>query len=128
MAELLVLLALAAFVAWGAMISPRRRFSWAMYSGSTKAFLWITGEEGPRPARPEDLRLSPENHLLTVPDLARVLDEGAAPALGGLIIGYTGNYVVRYDPARPHQLARAELPAGAELDRLSAALRGTPWG
>ena len=124
MAELLVLLALAAFVAWGATISPRRRFSWAMYSGSTKGFLWIIGENGPRPARPEDLRLSPDNHLLTLPDLARVLDDGGAPPLRGLIIGYTGNYVVRYDPARPHQLARATVPPGAELDRLVAALRG----
>jgi hypothetical protein len=124
MAELLVLAALAAFVVWGATISPHRRFSWAMYSGSTKAFLWITGEDGPRPARPEDLRLSPDNHLLTLPDLARILDDGPAPPLQGLIIGYTGNYFVRYDPARPHQLARARLPPGAELDRLADALRG----
>lgn len=124
MVELLVLLALAVFVAWGATVSPRRRFSWAMYSGSTKAFLWITEGDTPRPARPEDLRLSPDNHLLTLSDLARILDDGPAPPLRGLIIGYTGNYLVAYDPARPHQLARATLPPGTELDRLADALRG----
>ncbi|HWN35210.1 MAG TPA: hypothetical protein VNP03_20830 [Pseudonocardia sp.] len=124
MVELLVLLALAVFVAWGATISPRRRFSWAMYSGSTKAFLWITKGDTPQPARPEDLRLSPDNHLLTLPDLARILDDGPAPPLRGLIIGYTGNYLVAYDPARPGHLARATLPPGTELDRLADALRG----
>lgn len=122
-----MLLALAASVAWGATISPRRMFSWAMYSGSTKPFLWITEDGATRLARPGDLRLSPENHLLTLPDLARVLDaDEPTPAIEGLIIGYTGNYAVRYDPSRPRQLARARLADGTELERLADALRRLP--
>jgi hypothetical protein len=126
-AELLALLALAVSVVVGATISPRRRFSWAMYSASTKAFLWVREPQGPRLARPQDLCLAPENHLLTLPDFARVL-AGTEPAhpIEGLIIGYTGNHVVRYDPRRPTQLARARLAAGTELDELAETLHRLP--
>ncbi|HEY1971166.1 MAG TPA: hypothetical protein VGH89_24640 [Pseudonocardia sp.] len=122
MAELVALLALAGFVTYGATISPRRRFSWAMYSGSTKALLWVTGADGPRPARLDELGLAPDNHFLTVPDLARVLAKTKFPLpLEGVIIGYTGDHAVRYDPTLRRLFVTPTT--GNSLENLSEVLR-----
>ncbi|MFI5782843.1 hypothetical protein [Nocardia sp. NPDC051570] len=123
MTELLAVLALGVSVTWGATISPYRRFSWAMYSHSNRAFLWIIESDRPRPARPIDLGLTPDSHPLTAADLVRLLARTRpAHPIEGLIIGRAGNHFVRYDPLRL-RLTKADLPAGTELDCLADTLR-----
>jgi hypothetical protein len=99
---LLVLLGL--FVLWGVRTSPHRRFSWGMYSGSSKGFLWTTTPADPdaaearcRPVRHLELGLAPESHLLNLVELHRLLAV-TSPELGfdGLIIGSTGYWRIRY--------------------------------
>lgn len=122
MAELITLLALAGFVAYGAVISPRRRFSWAMYSGSTKALLWVRDADGPRPIRLDELGLAPDNHFLTVPDLARLLAKTRFPlAVEGLITSHAGDQPVRYDPTLRRLVVTPPTTNG--VDTLAETLR-----
>ncbi|MFI6528427.1 hypothetical protein [Streptomyces uncialis] len=116
---------LAAFVFWGARVSPNRPFSWAMYSGSSKGFLW--SDDGSVTVLPvHRLRIAPGGHFLTVPELRALLADGDFELpLRGLIIGSDGGWEVRYEPAE-HRLRLTRLPAGAELRLLADALRPAP--
>lgn len=110
------------FVYWGATTSPRRSFSWGMYSGSTKGFLWIVTVDGPRVPSHEEVRLAPDGHFLTLPDLGLLADRQPTP-LRGLIIGAQGNWLVAPVQDGP-LLVATPLPDGTELEHLAAALRG----
>ncbi|WP_157882067.1 hypothetical protein [Streptomyces rubellomurinus] len=116
----LVLLGL--FVRWGVRTSPHRPFSWGMYSGSSKGFLWTSGEgDGRRrPVCHHELGLAPEGHLLTLTELHRLLGTTAPQVrFEGLIIGSTGDWRIRYEG----RLLAAPIPPGAGHARLVAALR-----
>ncbi|MCC3776054.1 hypothetical protein [Streptomyces sp. UNOB3_S3] len=116
---------LAAFVVWGVRISPNRPFSWGMYSGSSKGYLW-SGPDDATVLPPHRLLIAPSGHYLTVPDLRNLLAEaGFGMPLRGLIVGSDGGWQVEYDPVR-HRLRLARLPAGQELRILADALRTAP--
>jgi hypothetical protein len=110
---------LAAWVAWGATIAPGRRFSWAMYSGSSKAFLWLR-EPVARWATMDELRLGPQAHYLRESDLRLIVQDGL-PALDGLIVGTRASASVAYDGAGG--LVTQPLERDEVLAALAAALR-----
>ena len=76
---LALVVVLVACVAWGATTRPGRPFSWTMYSGSSKAFLWTETDASPHVASYESLRLAPDSHYLSEADLRRLLAEAEAP-------------------------------------------------
>ncbi|OJH35934.1 hypothetical protein [Cystobacter ferrugineus] len=120
----LVLLALGVFVVWGAMTRPTRPFSWGMYSGSTKGFLWTEEAGGVRRIlRYEQLRLTPDGHVLSVEELRRLI-ESTPPSIPfeGLIIGSGGHWSVAYEPGS-RRLVTTRLAEGSELAHLATALR-----
>ncbi|MEW1659188.1 hypothetical protein [Streptomyces sp. NPDC093707] len=125
----LVLLVL--FVVWGVRTSPHRPFSWGMYSGSSKGFLWTRAEtDGARwrPVRHRELGLEPEGHLLNVPELHRLLGTTAPPVrFDGLITGSAGDWRIRYEGGEPGgpagRLYAAPLTPGTGHARLIAALQ-----
>ncbi|MFE6868586.1 hypothetical protein ACFVFS_18735 [Kitasatospora sp. NPDC057692] len=120
------LITLAVFVAWGARTSPHRLFSWGMYSGSSKGFLWIQHEGRLHPLDIERLHLAPGSHYLNIPELRRLLPHtNLDTPLSGLIIGSDGVWRLHYDPAT-RTLRLARLPAGQQLRILAEALRETP--
>lgn len=123
MLELIAMTLLLLFVIWGATTDPGRPFSWAMYSGSSKAFFWIDVDGCPRVPSHDELRLAPDSHYLSLSDLRRVVNERGTPVpLRGLIIGSGGNWLVAYDGDQ-QRLSSASLTGGEELDLLVAALR-----
>jgi hypothetical protein len=79
MLEFVLLVLLLAFVWWGAKADPGRLFSWAMYSGSAKGFLWTEVSGTPRTIRYEELRLSPESHYLPLPQLRQLIAHRPPP-------------------------------------------------
>jgi hypothetical protein len=112
--------ALAVAVVWGARARPGRPFSWTMFSGSSKAFLWLR-EQPPRLASTDDLRLTPDSHYLLERDLQRLAEAGALPALDGLILGSRGSWTVACDGEGG---LRTELvDPDDELMHLASALR-----
>ncbi|MFG2140147.1 hypothetical protein [Streptomyces sp. NPDC048650] len=117
---------LACFVVWGTRTDPHRPFSWGMYSGSSKGFLWTRdGDEGgpPRLVGHRELGLSPEAHFMNVPELHRLLTATRPPlSFEGLIIGSQGGWRVQYD-GKSGVLKAARVPEGQELDRLVRSLR-----
>ena len=120
MTELVALAVLAVFVVWGATIDPRRPFSWAMFSGSSKGFLWLRGDPVSRWASVDDLRLAPAAHYLRESDLRALVDEGVPP-LDGLIVGTRGSLTVTYDPAEG--IVTKTIDGDDVLLHLAAALR-----
>lgn len=127
MIELLLLALLLAFVAWGATTDPSRLFSWAMYSGSAKGFLWTEVSGTPRTVSYDELGLSPESHYLPLPQLRQLITHRPPPVpLQGLLIGSAGNWLVTYHEDNPLERQEAPLPAGTELDHLTALLRRFP--
>ncbi|GAA0417256.1 hypothetical protein [Streptomyces luteireticuli] len=116
---------LACFVVRGARTDPHRPFSWGMYSGSSKGFLWTwDGADGGRPrlVHHRELGLSPEAHFLNIPELRRLLAATHPPlAFEGLIIGSQGDWWVRYDGSGRLRVAR--VPEGTGTGRLVSALR-----
>jgi hypothetical protein len=120
MRTFVALAVVAGFVCWGAFAPPGRPFSWTMFSGSSKAFLWTRGEPG-RWMSTDDLGLTPDAHYLLEADLRRLADDGLPP-LEGLIVGSRGTRMVSCDgpgyPLVSEPLARDDGPA-----RLAAALR-----
>ncbi|WP_416875382.1 hypothetical protein [Kitasatospora sp. SC0581] len=120
------LIALAVLVVWGAWTSPHRLFSWGMYSGSSKGFLWIQHEGRPHPIDIEQLHLAPGSHYLNIPELRRLLAHADLDTpLSGLIIGSDGGWQLHYDPAT-RKLRLARLPTGQQLRALAEALREAP--
>ncbi len=111
---------LATAVAWGALTSPGRPFSWTMFSGSSKAFLWLD-ERPPRLASPDDLHLTPDSHYLLERDLQRLAETGELPALDGVIVGSRGSCTVASDGEAG--LRTEPLDPGDELVQLASALR-----
>jgi hypothetical protein len=121
MTELLSVAVLAAAVAWGALRAPGRPFSWTMFSGSSKAFLWTAGDGGrPRLATHDELRLAPDAHYLRATDL-RELAQSGLPPLNGLIVASSGSCVVSHNAAGGLDLA--PLGPGDDVPCLVAALR-----
>ncbi|KIQ65563.1 hypothetical protein TR51_17140 [Kitasatospora griseola] len=119
------LTALVPFVVWGVRTSPHRLFSWGMYSGSSKGFVWIQHEGRIRPLAVEELRLAPGSHYLNVHELRHLLARADPDTpLNGLIIGSDGGWELHYDPAA-RRLRLARLPAGQQLRILAEALRET---
>jgi len=120
---LALVVVLVACVAWGATTRPGRPFSWTMYSGSSKAFLWTETDASLHVASYESLRLAPDSHYLSEADLRRLLAEAEAPpGLHGLIIGSRTSWSVATG-ADPHCLASVALAEHAALPELAEALR-----
>lgn len=114
------------FVGWGVRTNPNRSFSWGMYSGSTKGFLWTEVSGRPRALSYDELRLAPESHFLSLPELRRLIAQRHQKIpFQGLIIGSQGNWLVNYD-GDPRLRVETPLPAGTELDHLVALLRRFP--
>lgn len=127
MIEFALLVLLLAFVGWGAKADPGRLFSWAMYSGSAKGFLWTEVSGTPRTISYEELRLSPESHYLPLPQLHQLIAQRPPPVpLRGLLIGSQGNWLVTYNADNSQGRIEAPLPAGTELEYLAALLRRFP--
>lgn len=125
MAEFM-LVALLVFVVWGVVTSPHHPFSWAMYSGSTKGFLWTEGADGPRVLSYEELGLAPDSHFLSTADLRRLVDEKPrSTPVNALVIGYRRTWLMSYAADRGFRV-EGPLPPGAELDHLVALLRRLP--
>jgi hypothetical protein len=124
--QFILLLLLVLFVCWGARTSPNRSFSWGMYSSSTKGFLWTEVAGVPRVLNHDEVLLAPDSHFMSVPELHRLMDQGSQKiSLNGLIIGSSGNWLVRYDSDAKHHVEKS-LPAGRELDQLVTLLRRLP--
>jgi hypothetical protein len=97
-----------------------------MYSGSTKGFLWTEVAGVPRVLNYDEVRLAPDSHFMSVPELRRLMDQGNQKiSVNGLIIGSSGNWLVRYDGDAKHHVEKS-LPAGRELDQLVTLLRRLP--
>ena len=124
MTELVALAVLVVAVVWGAAIAPGRRFSWAMYSGSSKAFLWLRGEPVARWAAMDDLGLVPEAHYLREVDLG-VLAAESLPALDGFIVGTRGSVSVTHDADAG--LVTEIIDGDEVLAHLATALRRYEW-
>ena len=126
MIELVLLVLLALFVYWGARTSPNRSFSWGMYSGSTKSFLWTEVAGAPRVLNYDELRLAPDSHFMSMPELRRLMSQGNQQvSLHGLVIGASGNWLVHYDGDASRRVEKP-LPTGLELDQLVMLLRRLP--
>ena len=123
MIGLVLVAVLVAFVAWGATTRPGQPFSWTMYSGSSKAFLWPETDASSHLASYESLRLAPDSHYLREADLRRLLAEAEAPpGVHGLIIGSRTSWSVATE-VDPHHLATVALAEHAALPELAEALR-----
>ena len=126
MVEFILLVLLILFVGWGARTSPNRSFSWGMYSGSTKGFLWTEVAGSPRVLNYDEVRLAPDSHFMSVSELRRLMNQGNWQiSLHGLIIGSSGNWLVRYDGDTSRRVEKS-LPTGLELDQLVTLLRRLP--
>jgi hypothetical protein len=124
--EFILVVLLVLFVCWGARTSPNRSFSWGMYSGSTKGFLWTEAAGVPRVLNYDEVRLAPDSHFMSVPELRRLMDQGNQKiSLNGLIIGSSGNWLIHYDGDVKHHVEKS-LPVGLELDQLVTLLRRLP--
>lgn len=117
-----VVLALA--VVWGAIARPGRPFSWTMFCGSSKAFLWLREYPSGRLALPDDLHLTPDSHYLLERDLQRLAEAGALPALDGMIVGSRGSWTVACDGKG--RLRTERIDSDDELVQLASALRACP--
>ena len=126
MVEFISLVLLMLFVGWGARTSPNRSFSWGMYSGSTKGFLWTEAAGSPRVLNHDEIRLAPDSHFMSMPELRRLMSQGNRQiSLHGLVIGSSGNWLVRYEDDANHQVEKP-IPTGLELDQLVTLLRRLP--
>lgn len=119
MIELVALVVLVISAAWGVTATPDRRLTWAMYSGSSKAFLWLRGERA-RWASMDELRLVPEAFYLREADLELLAQEGL-PALDGLIVGTRGSLTVACDAIEG--LVTTPVQGDEALVLLAAAIR-----
>jgi hypothetical protein len=119
--ELAALVVLAASVVWGATSTPGRPFSWTMFSGSSKGFLWMRGDGGSHWADIDELHLAPDAHYLREADLRRLAEDGL-PALDGLIVGSSGSWTVAHDGGG-HALRAEPIAREEDLARLAATLR-----
>lgn len=127
MIEFVLLAVLLVFIWWGAKADPSRPFSWSMYSGSAKGFLWTEDSGNPRVLSYEELRLSPESHYLSLHQLRQLLAQRPPPlTLRGLLIGSQGNWLVAYNKGDPQGSMETSLPVGTELDHLASLLRRFP--
>jgi hypothetical protein len=121
--EAVAALVLTAAVIWGATVAPGRPFSWTMYSGSSKTFLWLSDQPARLWASTDALRLTPDSHYLLEADLRRLAADGELPAVDGLIVGSRGSWKVACDADRGLQTER--ISRDEDLAELVAALRRT---
>jgi hypothetical protein len=121
--EAVAVLVLAAAVIWGATATPGRPYSWTMYSGSSKAFLWLADQPVRSCATTDALRLTPDSHYLREADLRRLAADGELPAVDGLIIGSHGSWKVVCNADTGLHTER--LSRDEDLAELAAALRRT---
>jgi hypothetical protein len=111
---------LVAAVVGGVLAKPGRPFSWTMFCGSSKAFVWLR-ERPPRLASTDDLHLTPDSHYLLERDLQRLAEVGALPALDGVIVGSRGSWAAACDG---EGVLRTEpMDPDDELTQLASALR-----
>lgn len=123
MVGIVLLVLLVGFILWGATTKPGRPFSWTMYSGSSKPFLWTASEAGWVLATPARLGLAPDTGYLTVADLQRFLAESTVPQrIEGFIIGSRGSFIVASGDD-PRHLVASPLEQGTELALLVSRLR-----
>ncbi len=115
------LAALAMAVVWGVTARPGRPFSWTMFSGSSKAFLWLRDGSRRRLASTDDLHLTPDSHYLLESDLKQLAQAGALPVLDGLILGSRGSWKVACDTDA--RLCTEHVDPDDELAQLVAVLR-----
>lgn len=112
---------LATAVVWGATTRPGYPLSWTMFSGSSKAFLWLRKQPARRFASTDDLHLTPDSHYLLEADLQRLAAAGALPPLEGLIVGSRGSWKVTFDADAGLRTER--IDPEDDLAQLAAALR-----
>jgi hypothetical protein len=111
------------FVVWGATRPPGRPFSWTMFSGSSKAFLWEPGERGPRFTGADELRLAPDAHYLSPAELDRLCAGSRVPIrVEGLVISSWGNWFVSNE-GDPRHIRVAPLQRDRALALLAARLK-----
>jgi hypothetical protein len=115
---------LAIAVVWGAMARPGLPFSWTMFCGSSKAFLWLREQSSGRWALTDDLHVTPDSHYLLERDLQRLAEAGALPALDGMIVGSRGSWTVACDGEGVLRTER--MDPDDELVQLASALRACP--
>ncbi len=124
MARVVLALLLLGSVVWGATIVPGRAFSWAMFSGSSKPFLWTAVDGVTRVPTFEELRLAPDSHYLVLADLHELVGEPGFPVpLHGLIIGTRGSWRVELGGGEVG-LTERPVPPGDELTVLADTVRG----
>ena len=107
--------ALAMAVVWGVAAPPGRPFSWTMFSGSSKALLWLRDGSRRRLASTDDLHLTPDSYYLLESDLKQLARAGALPVLDGLILGSRGSWKVACDTDA--RLCTEHIKPGDELAR-----------
>ncbi len=121
MIEAIAALVLTAAVIWGATATPGRPFTWTMYSGSSKAFLWRADQPGGPWASLDDLHLTPDSHYLLKDDLRHLAADGALPGVDGLIVGSRGSWKVTCDAESGLQTQR--VSRDDDVTELATALR-----
>lgn len=121
MIDIAAAVVLAAAVVWGATAKPGRPFSWTMFSGSSKAFLWLREQPPRRLATTDLLHLTPDSHYLLERDLQHLAEAQALPALDGAIIGSRGSWTVACDGDAGLRTER--MGPDDELEQLVSALR-----
>ena len=115
----------AAFVTWGVARVPGRPFSWTMFTGSSKPFLWVGDAGASRAAGTEELGLAPDAHYLLPGDLETLVDGNTVAPFEGLILGTRGSWSVAYSPSVG--LTKTTLPPDDDLRALAEALRRHEW-
>ena len=116
-----------AFVTWGVVRVPGRPFSWTMFTGSSKPFLWVGDARASRAGGTEELGLAPDAHYLLPGDLETLVRRDHGGPVRRAHSRYPGKLERGLQPLRrAHHDAPSARPDD-DLRALAEALRRHEW-